>query len=113
MSGTVVIDDGSPQKKVKQEDDVNLTCSAKGGPGNSINWTLNGEAIIETGVLFITTVVMDSFSISTLRISSIDAKDHQGTYQCTVINTVGSDNASVEIVGELRKVFKRLKNHVT
>ena len=59
-------------------DSVNLTCLAKGGPGNIFQWSFNESVLqIETSYLLI--------------LSNITAVDNGGLYNCTVTNDAGSD----------------------
>ena len=84
---------------VGQGDEVVIICNAQGGPNNTYKWALNGEEIVESDVLNITTVLYDTMSTSTLRISSVDAATHKGNYTCTVSNTAGEDTTSIVLVG--------------
>ena len=84
---------------VDEGEEFVITCNALGGPNNTYKWTLNGEEIVESDVLNITTVTFDTMSTSTLRISSVDAATHKGNYTCTVSNTAGEDTTSIVLVG--------------
>ena len=84
---------------VKQGEEVVIICNAQGGPNNTYRWTYNGEELIETDSLKISTVLYDTMSSSTLTINSIDAATHKGNYTCIVSNTAGEDTTSIEIIG--------------
>ena len=86
---------------VDQSDELTITCIAQGGPNNTYVWTYNGEPVVESSVLSINTDVYDTFSNSTLTITSIDAAQHKGNYTCRVSNKLGDDTTSVIVIGML------------
>ena len=88
-------------KFVEQGEQLNLTCSAEGGPNNEHIWMLNGEVINDGDGLFqITTVFINrTSSVSMLSVSSIDAATHQGMYECNVTNVAGSDKDTLNVTG--------------
>lgn len=85
---------------MEQEDELYITCNAQGGPNNTYEWTRNGEEVVASGSLNITTVSSQSMSTSTLRISSVDAAMHKGNYTCFVSNEAGEESTSVVVVGK-------------
>ena len=80
---------------------MEIICNAQGGPNNTYIWTYNGEEIEESDLLNITTIVSHTMSVSTLRISSVDAAKHKGNYTCSVSNMAGEDNSSIVVTGML------------
>ncbi len=84
---------------VEQGGEVVIICNTQGGPNNTYRWTLNGEDVVESDVLNITTITDHTMSTSTLRISSIDAATHKGNYTCLVTNTAGEDSTSIVVTG--------------
>ncbi|XP_064385915.1 uncharacterized protein LOC135334596 isoform X5 [Halichondria panicea] len=73
----------TPFNVVNFDKDVNLTCSARGGPNNVYQWLRNGMN---------TTVG----SQPTLSLSLVDASDG-GEYTCVVSNAAGISNASLTL----------------
>ena len=57
---------------------VNLTCLAKGGPGNIFQWSFHEN-------------VLQNETSNLLILSTITAVDNGGLYNCTVTNDAGSD----------------------
>ena len=63
-------------------DNVTLMCMALGGPGNTFQWTFNGEEIDETS--------------SNLTLTNVTETDG-GAYTCTVTNPAGNGSDSTEV----------------
>ena len=61
-------------------DNVTLTCSALGGPGNTLYIQKDGNNLTNT---------------STLQLTDISAPDDGGVYTCVAINAAGSGSASL------------------
>ena len=73
----------TPFNVVNFSEDVNLTCSARGGPNNVYEWLRNG----------MNTTIR---SQPTLSLSLVDASDG-GEYTCVVSNAAGISNASLTL----------------
>ena len=78
-------------------------CSALSGSNTTFKWTLDGQDVVESDVLNITTIYNNTMSTSTLRISSIDAATHKGNYTCLVSNLAGEDSTSIVVTGKFMK----------
>ena len=70
---------------VNQTDNVTFTCGAMGGPGNSFQWSHNGQDL--SGEI-----------TSTLTLTNISASD-DGNYTCTVSNSAGSGSDVSMLIG--------------
>ena len=82
-----------------QSDDEMFTCESGGGPGNSFQWYLNGELLLnETSPVINITMVMAS-----------DA----GEYNCTVTNAAGGGSDVATLSGEcVRTCVNRVNRQV-
>ena len=70
---------------VNQTDNVTFTCGAMGGPGNSFQWSCNGQDL-------------SGETTSTLTLTNISASD-DGNYTCTVSNSAGSGSDVAMLIG--------------
>ena len=68
-----------------QTDNVTFTCGAMGGPGNSFQWSHNGQDL-------------SGETTSTLTLTNISASD-DGNYTCTVSNSAGSGFDVAMLIG--------------
>ena len=80
---------------VEQGQELNLTCTAEGGPNNIYEWILNGAKLEESEVISITSKADSSI----LSVGSVDAASHKGTYTCNVTNADGSDQDTQTVTG--------------
>ena len=62
---------------------MNLTCLAKGGPGNTFQWVFNGTAL--------------DVEYDRLLLPYVTATESGGYYTCTVSNAAGSDNDTTAV----------------
>ena len=70
---------------VNQTDNVTFTCGSLGGPGNTFEWSFNGQTI-------------SGATDSSLTISNVTASD-EGTYACEVTNSAGSGSDAATLTG--------------
>ena len=70
---------------INQTDNVTFTCGAMGGPGNSFQWSHNGQDL-------------SGETTSTLTLTNISASD-DGNYTCTVSNSAGSGSDVAMLIG--------------
>ena len=70
---------------LNQTEDVTFTCGAMGGPGNSFQWSHNGQDL-------------SGETTSTLTLTNISASD-DGNYTCTVSNSAGSGSNVSMLIG--------------
>ena len=75
-----------------QSDDEMFTCMSGGGPGNSFQWYLNRELLLNE----------TSSNISITMVTASDA----GEYNCTVTNTAGGGSDVAMLIGEFECVVK-------
>ena len=68
-----------------QTDNVTFTCGAMGGPGNTFQWSHNGQDL-------------SGETTSTLTLTNISASD-DGNYTCTVSNSAGSGSDVAMLIG--------------
>ncbi len=101
LEGTSVIE-GS-DGLVEQGEELYLMCSALSSSNTTFKWTLDGQDVVESDVLNITTIYHNTMSTSTLRISSIDAATHKGNYTCLVSNLAEEDSTSIVVTGKFMK----------
>ena len=73
------------------EDEVNLTCTIEGGPQNQFVWYFNDTPVV-SGINDLS--ISNTFFESVLRISSVNAVDHGGSYTCRASNAAGFDETS-------------------
>ena len=77
---------------------ITFTCTANGGPGNTIYWvrasTITSSNGLGSGNL---QQPINVSSDPTLNISSINATVDGGHYMCVVVNQAGQENASVTL----------------
>ena len=78
-------------------------CSALSSSNTTFKWTLDGQDVVESDVLNVTTIYNNTMSTSTLRISSIDAATHKGNYTCLVSNLAEEDSTSIVVTGKFMK----------
>ena len=75
-----------------------FTCTANGGPGNTIYWvrasTINSSSGLGSGNL---QQLINVSSDPTLTISSINATVDGGNYMCVVVNQAGQETANVTL----------------
>ena len=75
----------SPQNPVISDSEaVNLTCFARGGPGNTYQWGFNGS-------------ILENVMSDHIILSLTTARDNGGLYTCYVTNAAGSGNDSTNI----------------
>ena len=65
---------------------VTLSCIARGGPNNVVEWRKDGVVISGANDLLLSIPIMTS--------------SDGGVYQCTVSNAAGSGSASTTVVGK-------------
>ena len=70
-----------PLNVASLNENVTLTCTAMGGPGNSFQWEIEGKVV---------------GNVNMLELVDIDASNG-GNYTCTVSNTAGNDSASITL----------------
>ena len=70
---------------LNQTDNVTFTCVAMGGPGNSFQWSHNGQDL-------------SGETTSTLTLTNISTSD-DGNYTCTVSNSAGSGSDVAMLIG--------------
>ena len=92
---------------VNQGEELYLICTSPGGPGVDIQWIYEGQNVVQTESINVTTVFAPTMISSSLRITSIDAASHKGSYVCLVSSPSGNDSTSIVVVGEY-KYFKLL-----
>ena len=80
---------------VEQGQELNLTCTAEGGPDNIYEWILNGARLEGSEAVSI----ISTANSSILSIGSVDAASHKGTYMCNVTNPEGFDQDTQVVTG--------------
>ena len=68
-------------QEIAEGDDVNLMCSAEGGPRNMFTWIFNGSTVGTGPIYTITSITPAEF----------------GKYSCFVRNAAGNDTAELTI----------------
>ena len=71
---------------VNQTDNVTFTCGSLGGPGNTFEWSFNGQ-------------ILSGATDVSLTISNVTASDG-GNYTCEVANSAGSGSDAATLTGE-------------
>ena len=77
---------------VNQTDNVTFTCGSLGGPGNTFEWSFNGQ-------------ILSGATDSSLTISNGTASDG-GNYTCEVANSAGSGSDAATLTGECMYFIK-------
>ena len=70
---------------VNQTDDITFTCGSLGGPGNTFEWSFNGQ-------------ILSGATDVSLTISNVTASDG-GNYTCEVTNSAGSGSDAATLIG--------------
>ena len=65
-------------------DTVVLTCFAEGGPGNTIQWSFNGNTL-------------ENETLQSLQLVNVTAMSNGGTYTCVVSNSAGNGSFSTNL----------------
>ena len=83
---------------------LELVCTARGGPNNVLQWFRDGTLLTNSqGDLTIDIDTSQNTGISsTITFVSLSASDH-GIYTCNVTNEAGSAISAAPLVGKLRK----------
>ena len=84
---------------IEQGGDFEISCMAAGGPNNTHTWIQNGVDISNSVNFNISSSGNDTMSISTLRVDSVDAAIHKGSYSCEVVNEAGDHIQDITITG--------------
>ena len=83
-----------------------LSCVSNGGPVSAVIWRRNGDLIFSSSLYqqsqMLTNALTSTF-LHTLNIAGGDAEDYNGTFSCTVSNSRGSVNQSLDIHGMYRQ----------
>ena len=92
-SSTVTVAIGSP---------LTLNCTSQGSPPDTFTWRKDGDPTVlqSTSITAVTYNDTSAVFLATYSIDSVTASD-SGTYTCTVTNPIGSDSATITVVGKL------------
>lgn len=84
--------------------DSSLVCTSSGGPATHVIWRKNGQSLNIDGISYLQTqkiTFIDNATYeTTLHLLNDSIENYSGTYECTVINSRGSDSLKEAIEGE-------------
>ena len=97
---------------VNTRDSASFTCFHQGGPGNAIFWIRNSDTpttinmtskhykLLDYSIIILIITALSAVSITreaVLNITSVNATEDGGIYECVVINAAGSDTTTVTL----------------
>ena len=83
-----------------------ITCTSTGGPASDFAWIKDGQSItLSDNVYQKNQIIIDTQTgkyQNTLVLATTSILDFNSMYECIVKNSIGSQNASVELKGKLK-----------
>ena len=79
---------------------LTLSCTSQGSPPDTFTWRKNSGSLLESTITPVDYTNTSAVFRANYSIDNVSISDN-GTYTCTVINPIGTDSASITVVGKL------------
>ena len=86
--------------KVNVGSSLTLSCTSQGSPPDAFTWRKDGGPVLQSTTTPLTYTNKIAVFCANYSIDNITTSD-SGTYTCNVTNPIGSDSATITVVGEL------------
>ena len=85
---------------VSVSDPVTLSCTSRGSPPDIFTWRKDNGPVLQSTTTPVTYNANSAVFRADYSIECVTASD-SGTYTCTVTNPIGSESATITVVGTL------------